>query len=274
MLLTIDQRSDYLNNFRATLSLLVYPIQSLVNLTTHIQESLIETMLAYEDLQAINKQLKQQLLTTKIELLKFAALEKENIRLHALLENTFELGEQFLIAKLLSVKLESFKHIVVVNKGTRFDVHPKQAVLDVNGVVGQITHAMPFSSEIMMITDANHTIPVQVNRNGLYTIALGSGQLNRLILPFLPNNADIKPGDLLITSGLGEVFPHGYPVAIVESVVLQPDKPFATIYATPEAKLDRNRELLIVWSESTPIPFFPLLVPENHQSRDDNDTRD
>jgi rod shape-determining protein MreC len=91
----------------------------------------------------------------------------------------------------------------VVNKGSRFGVHVGQPVLDANGIVGQVLKALPLSSEIILITDPNHAIPVQVNRNGLHTIAIGSGQLNKLNLPFLPNNADIVPGDLLITSGLG-----------------------------------------------------------------------
>jgi rod shape-determining protein MreC len=112
---------------------------------------------------------------------------------------------------------------------------------------------LPFSSEIMLITDPNHAIPVQVNRNGLLTIAVGSGQLNRLNLPFLPNNADIRPGDLLITSGLGGTFPSGYPVAVVDDFTPMSNKPFVNITATPKAMLDRNRELLIVWSDSSPV---------------------
>ncbi|MCK5666063.1 MAG: rod shape-determining protein MreC, partial [Thiotrichaceae bacterium] len=100
--------------------------------------------------------------------------------------------------------------------------------------------------------------PVQVNRNGLRTIAIGSGLLDRLNLPFLPNNADILPGDLLVTSGLGGTFPQGYPVAVVDKFTAQPNQPFADIYATPKAKLDKSRELLIVWTDSTPVPFTLL----------------
>jgi len=144
--------------------------------------------------------------------------------------------------------------IVQVASG-RFGVHPQQPVLDANGVVGQVIRSLPFSSEIMLITDPNHAIPVQVNRNGLLTIAVGSGQMNRLNLPFLPNNADIRTGDLLITSGLGGTFPQGYPVAVVDQFTPEPSKPFASITATPKAMLDRNRELLIVWSNTNPIPL-------------------
>ncbi len=108
----------------------------------------------------------------------------------------------------------------------------------------------------MLITDPNHAIPVQVNRNGLLTIAVGSGQPNRLVLPFLPGNADIRPGDLLITSGLGGTFPQGYPVAVVDEFTSQPNKAFVSITATPTAQLDRNRELMIVWSKTAPVPLI------------------
>ena len=270
ILLTTDQHSHYLDNFRSALSIFVYPIQALVNLPSTFSEGLAETIVSYDDLATENNKLKQQQLIADVKLLKFAALEKENIRLRAVLENSFKLGEQFLIAELLSIKLAAYEHIVLVNKGTRFGVHQKQPVLDINGVVGQVTRALPLSSEIMLITDPSHAIPVQVNRNGLHTIAVGSGQLNRLNLPFLPNNADIKPGDLLITSGLGGTFPQGYPVAVVDTFVPQPDKPFANIYATPKAALNRNRELLIVWSDSAPIPLTTPQIPKTNQTSSDD----
>lgn len=197
--------------------------------------------------------MREDQLAHQARLLKFSALENENIRLRALLENSFKLGEQVLVAELLSVNMAPYEHIVVVNKGTRFGVHPQQPVLDSNGVVGQVFRALPMTSEIMLITDPNHAIPVQVNRNGLLAIAVGSGQTNRLILPFLPSNADIRSGDLLITSGLGGTFPQGYPVAVVDEFTPQPNQAFTSITATPKALLDRNRELMIVWSKSTPV---------------------
>lgn len=243
-----------------------------MNLPSKFNNSLTDSILSYEDLVEANNNLKQEQTIAQAKLLKFAALEKENIRLRAVLENSFKLGEQFLIAELLSIKLAPYEHIVLVNKGIRFGVHPKQPVLDINGVVGQVIRALPFSSEIMLITDPSHAIPVQINRNGLHTIAVGSGQLNRLNLPFLPNNADIQPGDLLITSGLGSTFPQGYPVAVVDTVEPQPDKPFANIYATPKAALDRNRELLIVWSDSAPIPLTEPLTPDADQTLPDDAT--
>ncbi len=255
-LLITEHVNSKLGGIRTTLSIFVDPLKYLVSLPTTIVEQVADSATTYRALKAENEHLREEQLIHQTRLLKFAALEKENIRLRALLENSFKLGEQVLVAELLSVNMAPYEHILVVNKGTRFGVHPQQPVLDANGVVGQVFRALPFTSEIMLITDPNHAIPVQVNRNGLLTIAVGSGQLNRLILPFLPSNADIRPGDLLITSGLGGTFPQGYPVAVVDEFTAQPNKAFATITATPKALLDRNRELMIVWSKSVPVPLI------------------
>ena len=252
-LLITEHQSHKLDSLRAALSVVVDPLKYLVDLPTVLIEQADDAVSSYSTLKKENARLRDEQFIDKTRLLKFDSLEKENIRLRALLENSFKLGEQLLIAELLSINTAPYENIVVVNKGTRFGVHPQQPVLDANGVVGQVFRALPFSSEIMLITDPNHAIPVQVNRNGLLTIAVGSGQLNRLNLPFLPNNADIRPGDLLITSGLGGTFPSGYPVAVVDDFTPITNKPFVNITATPKAMLDRNRELLIVWSDSSPV---------------------
>jgi rod shape-determining protein MreC len=252
-LLITEHTSHRLDSLRATLSVVVDPLKYLVDLPTVLMTQTADSIRSYSALKKENIRLREEQFIDKTRLLKFDSLEKENIRLRALLENSFKLGEQLLIAELLSINTAPYENIVVVNKGTRFGVHPQQPVLDANGVVGQVFRALPFSSEIMLITDPNHAIPVQVNRNGLLTIAVGSGQLNRLNLPFLPNNADIRPGDLLITSGLGGTFPSGYPVAVVDDFTPMTNKPFVNITATPKAMLDRNRELLIVWSDSSPV---------------------
>ena len=254
-LIFFDLNGNKLKPLRDTLSVLVYPIQYVVAAPSRLFNNTIEALNSYQELVTENNELKLQHLINNAKLLKFAALEKENIRLRSLLDSSFQLGEQVLVAELMAVNLDPYEHVVVVNKGSQFGVHKGQSVLDDNGVIGQVIKALPLSSEIILITDPNHAIPVQVNRNGLRTIAIGSGQLNKLSLPFLPNNADIVPGDLLVTSGLGGVFPQGYPVAVVESFVPQPDKPFAVIEATPKAALNSNRELLIVWNNEQVIPL-------------------
>jgi len=255
-LLVTEHRSTQLDTLRMSLSYLVDPLKYAVDLPSAIIKQASESLGSYASLVSENASLRDEQLVRQTQLLKLDALEKENVRLRALLENSFKLGEQVLIAELLSINTAPYEHILVVNKGTNFGVHEQQPVLDANGVVGQVFRALPLTSEIMLITDPNHAIPVQINRNGLLTIAVGSGQLNQLNLPFLPSNADIRPGDLLITSGLGGTFPQGYPVAVVDEFTSQPNKPFANITATPKSLLDRNRELMIVWSHSAPVPLI------------------
>jgi rod shape-determining protein MreC len=183
----------------------------------------------------------------KVQMQRLAALEAENIRLRELLDASFEVGEKRLIAELMSVNLDPFQHQIVINKGTLDGVFPGQPILDAEGVMGQIVHAGPYTSTAVLITDTSHAIPVQVNRNGLRSIAIGSGTINRLELPYIPNNSDILPGDLLITSGLGGRFPPGYPVAKVGAVQHDPGRSFAQVIAEPLAQLNRSREVLLVW---------------------------
>lgn len=254
-LLVAEQRSQQLEFLRSGLSVFTDSLKYLVDLPSGLVNQAAGSFRSYLSLKEENQRLREERLVRQTQLLKLESLEKENIRLRALLENSFKLGEQVLIAELLAVSQAPYEHIVVVNKGTRFGVHPQQPVMDANGVVGQVFRTYPLTSEVMLITDQNHAIPVQVNRNGLLTLAVGSGQMNSLVLPYLPVNADIRPGDLLITSGLGGTFPQGYPVAVVDDFNSQPNKPFASITATPTAKLDRNRELMIVWSKTAPVPL-------------------
>jgi rod shape-determining protein MreC len=155
------------------------------------------------------------------------------------------------------VEQDPFRQVVLIDKGSSSGLYKGQPVLDADAVVGQVTHTNPYTANVLLITDATHALPVQVQRNGLRTIALGTGLINRLELPHLPNNADIRVGDLLTTSGLGGRFPPGYPVARVVEVRHEPGRPFAWIIAETSAQLDRLREVLLVWT------LKPILVKPN-----------
>jgi rod shape-determining protein MreC len=168
-----------------------------------------------------------------------------------------------LIAELIAVEQDPFRQQVLINKGKTSEVFVGQPVVDANAVVGQVTYITPFSASVLLITDALHALPVQVHRNGLRTIALGTGLINRLELPHLPNNADIKVGDLLTTSGLGGGFPPGYPVAKVIEVRHEPGRPFASVYAETIAHLDRIREVLLVWTLDPEISATPDSAEES-----------
>lgn len=230
---------------RSLLSVAVYPLQLLTDTPIRLAESVGQSFSSYSELLRENQRLREEIAFLKTRQLKYAALEQENIRLRNLLDAANKLERQMLVAALLAIRLDPYQHVVLINKGTQAGVNEGQTVLDENGVAGQVLRASPLTSEVILITDPNHAIPIQVNRNGLLTIAMGGGQINQLILPYLPNNADIQVGDLLVTSGLGGVFPPGYPVATVTKVEPQSGRPFSMVTATPLAKLDRSRELLI-----------------------------
>lgn len=168
-----------------------------------------------------------------------------------------------LIAELVAVEQDPFRQQVLINKGKTSGLFVGQPVVDANAVVGQVTHINPFSASVLLITDAAHALPVQVHRNGLRTIALGTGLINRLELPHLPNNADIKVGDLLTTSGMGGSFPPGYPVAEVIDVRREPGQPFASVIAQTTAHLDRIREVLLVWTLDPDIVADSMPIEED-----------
>jgi len=248
VLMVLDHRENHLDELRSALSVLIYPIQYLAALPSQLAHQGAESLADREQLNQDRQRLAKQNLELRARLQKFEALEAENMRLRGLLDSSFKVGDRVLISELLAVEQDPFRQLVVIDKGSTSGVFTGQPVLDANAVVGQITLVTPYTSTVLLITDASHALPVQVNRNGLRTIAMGTGLINQLQLPHLPNNADIKRGDLLVTSGLAGRFPPGYPVAEVTSVVREPGKPFASVSARPTADLDRIREVLLVWT--------------------------
>ena len=267
--LLVGEQKALLNPFRAMLMSAIYPLRQMVSSPTQFVGKAHEAFFSQTQLIEENKRLRDEALLLQAKLLKFSALEQENLRLRGLLDTSFKLGEQVMIAELLSVNVVPYEHVVVVNKGGRFGVFPGQPVMDAHGVVGQVLRVTPYSAEVILITDPNHAIPVQVNRNGLRTIAQGTGQIDKLSLPYLSSNADVQPGDLLVTSGLGGIFPQGYPVAMVVAL----GGPAGKLGAVPVATLDRNRELLMVWSKSEPIPRVPDQAQPPKNSPPDHATK-
>ncbi|HED19541.1 MAG TPA: rod shape-determining protein MreC [Gammaproteobacteria bacterium] len=247
-LMTIDHRQHHLESVRAALSVLVYPLQWVVDLPHTSSEWFRESLSTRRELQEDNASLRTQQLVLNTELQKLEALEAENRRLRALLDSSFQVDERpVLIAELLSVDMDPYRHQIEINKGSLDHLFEGQPLLDSQGVMGQLIHVGPFTATAMLITDPAHAIPVQVNRTGLRTIALGTGSIDRLELPHIPNNADIRVGDLLVTSGLGGRFPPGYPVAEVIDVQQDPGRTFSQVTARPRALLDRSREVLLIW---------------------------
>jgi rod shape-determining protein MreC len=154
----------------------------------------------------------------------------------------------------MDVDLDAFRERVLVDKGASQGVFVGQSVLDSGGVFGQVARIEQYTSEVILISDPAHAIPVQINRTGLRTVAVGTGDTSRLKLPYLPTSADVQVGDLLVTSGLGGGFPVGYPVGTVARVRRDPAQSLAEVDIRPAAALDRSRELMFVWLKPSPVP--------------------
>ncbi len=249
-MMSLDQRHHHMDSIRAVLSVIIYPLQRLIDLPRESGEWLAESLASRRFLLQENSQLHARQLLLRSRLQKMTALQAENSRLRKLLKSSSRVEERVLIAELLAVDMAPFSRQVVLNKGHRDGVYTGQAVLDADGILGQVVFAGPLSSNVMLITDPSHALPVTVNRNGLRAIAIGTDKANQLELSHLPNNADIREGDLLITSGLGGRFPPGYPVATITHIERDPDLPFATVFAKPSGHLESGREVLIVWSHT------------------------
>lgn len=218
-----------------------------------------------ESLLTDNRELRERLLKQDARLLRLASLEAENIRIRELLASSSTLEDRVLIAEVLATSQDPYRHQIVLNKGGRDGVYRGQALVDAEGIMGQVVQVNPGSAVALLITDPDHGIPVEINRTGLQTIALGRGDGHGLSLPYLPGNADVKVGDLLVTSGLGGRFPAGYPVGTVHELKHAGGESFMEAIAWPSARLNQGRQALLVWSEralpSSGTEEEPISVP-------------
>jgi len=247
-LLVIDHRNNHLDTARKAIGAAVYPLRVVVDAPVSLWRWAGETTSSRNELRLENSRLNAERMLTQARLQRFAALEAENSRLRAMLEATERMQDRVRVAEIMSVSSDPYRHILVVDKGTNDGVFDGQAMIDADGVVGQIIETGVLSSQGLLISDPGHALHVAVNRNGLRTVARGTGTFGRLDLLALPNSADIIEGDLLVTTGLGGVFPPGYPVAVVDSVVRLPQESYAAVSATPSAALDQVREIMLIWS--------------------------
>ena len=248
LILVVDHRENHLDAVRRAIGATVYPLRVIVDAPTALWHWTRETRESQNELRLENSRLNAERLLTHARLQRYSALEAENARLRAMLEARTLVRNEVRVAGIMSVSANPFRHVLVIDKGKNDGVYDGQAMIDANGIVGQVIETGLFSSHAVLISDPDHALPVQINRNGLRTIAVGTGDFDRLDLPFLPNNADVTVGDLLVTSGLGGAFPAGYPVAIVDSVTRIPQEPFAAVSAEPAAKLNQVREIMLIWS--------------------------
>lgn len=249
-----DLRLTRMEEMRAQLSTVVAPIQWLVSLPSDL---LSWTSLALSDQRALveeNQRLREQILTLSHRVQRMSDLTAENVRLRELLSAARDQKIPYITAELLSLDPDPFAHQMVVDRGRRDGIRVGQPVMDAAGLVGQVTSVSAYSSRVLTVADASHALPVRVNRNGLRFVAQGSGRYDALDVLHVPDTADIREGDLLVTSGLAGRFPPGYPVARVSEVVHDPGEPFAQVTAEPLAQLQRSRHFLMLFPPERPPP--------------------
>jgi rod shape-determining protein MreC len=253
-LIIFDKRYDHLGKIRRALSFVAYPVQLAVASPFEGWHWFRESVTTRDTLRADKSRLEAELRVADFRLQRYEALEAESERLRALRESTAGVADRFIIGDIMDVDLDAFRERVLVDKGGSQDVFVGQAVLDSGGVFGQVARVEQYTSEVILISDPAHAIPVQINRTGLRTVAVGTGDTSRLKLPYLPTSADVQEGDLLVTSGLGGGFPVGYPVGTVARVHRDPAQSLAEVDVRPAAALDRSRELMFVWLKPSSVP--------------------
>ena len=252
-LMVVDTHFKYLYEARQTIAVALYPIQNLAHLPTAIS-NLANDFFITQDLADENARFKQQHLIDSGKLQQLSALTIENEHLRNLLEATQKNKSKTILAEIRSVPRDPFNLTVILDKGFQNGAQNGQVIVDHLGVIGQITHAYPWSSEATLITDKDHSIPVQILRNGLRSVASGTGKYKTLELNYMANNVNIQEGDQIVTSGIGGVYPSGLPVALVSKIKRDISSAFAYIICTTIAGVDRNKQVLIL---------SPQLPPEN-----------
>ena len=248
LLMFLDHRDNHLDTVRNAISAAIYPIRVLVDAPSRLLAKAGEIIESRDELQRENDRLTDEILLTAPRLQQLSALRAENTRLRALLDARQQVPDEVRVVEIMAVDANPFRHSIVLDLGSNDGVYDGQAIIDANGIIGQVMQTGPMTADAILISDPGHALLVEVNRNGLRTVAYGTGEFGRLDLPGLPNNADIRTGDLLVTSGLGGTFPSGYPVAVVNTVNRIPQEAFADVTATPSAALDQVREVMLIWS--------------------------
>ncbi len=245
----LDHSNAWLQAVRYQLGFIIAPTQTLAQVPHVLHNWFEESGANQQQLVMQNQQLTARNLVLELKMQRLVALEAENANLRELLNASEQVDGRVLVTSVIALDPDPFSQQVLINKGGEDGVFIGQPVLDAYGLLGQVIDVLPYSSLVMMIADANHAIPVQVNRNGVRSIAVGTGSLTELELTHVSSTADIVPGDLLVSSGLGERYPRGYPVATVTSVENISGQPFAVVKAEPSAHLDRSRYLLLVFNQ-------------------------
>ncbi|NCP66011.1 MAG: rod shape-determining protein MreC [Paraglaciecola sp.] len=251
-LIVLDHKFNSFSSTRVYLNSLVSPLQYLANLPGEMLNASAARLASHQRLLDDNAKLTLQATLMSEQLQRMTFLQAENERLRRLLNSPVKTNTRKVVAELMAVDNNPYSHQVVINKGALNGVYEGQAVLDENGIVGQIMQVSSTNSRVLLIADVTHAIPVRVARNNVRLVVSGTGSLDELDIQHVPHSTDLQVGDMLLSSGLGKVFPEGYPVATVTTIVRDETRPFAQVKAKPIAQLDRLKYLLLLWFEETP----------------------
>ncbi|WP_281828670.1 rod shape-determining protein MreC [Vibrio nigripulchritudo] len=267
-LMLADSRLDTFSSVRYLLNSSVAPIQYLANLPRTMFDGMYERVNTRETLLTSNQALKLEVLRLKSNLTLLDQYREENQRLRKLLGSPFVRDEKKVVTEVMAVDSSPYRHQVVIDKGQIDGVYVGQPVINEKGIVGQVTFVAAHNARVLLVTDTNSSIPVQVVRNDIRVIASGNGSINSIQIEHIPSSTEIEEGDLLVTSGLGRRYPEGYPVGYVTSVEKDNRRPFATITAEPVVAFDRLRYLLLVWP-SEERQKEQSLDTENEEAKDE-----
>ena len=254
MLIVLDFKLDAFSTTRVFLNSLVSPVQYLANLPGQLLNAIAQRLTSQQALIEENEQLTNRLLLQNEKLQRFEALEQENKELRRLLDAPVRQNMRKMVAELMAVDNTPYSQQIVINKGAIDGVYLGQSILDERGIVGQVMEVGTTNSRVLLISDVTHSIPVRSIRNNSRFIASGSGAIDELYLTHVAHSADIREGDVLVSSGLGEVFPEGYPVAEVIQVIRDESRPFAQVTIAPQARLNRLKYLLLLWPQTSSEP--------------------
>lgn len=262
ILFLADSQLNLFSSSRVYLNSLVSPIQYIADAPQKLSRAISDNLLTRDALKDRNQKLEKENLFLKADRLLLTQLEHENKQLRELLNSERHFKSKRMIAEVMSLRSDPFTHQLLINKGASDGVYLGQPVINEQGVVGQVSQVGRSTSRVLLIVDASHGIPVRVQRNDIVAVLHGSGAWNKLIVPFVQSNADLKEGDLLVTSGLGGRFPAGYPVATISHFNYQKGALYADVTATPVALLDRSRYLLLLWNDNKLTESEPSPAPE------------
>ena len=246
-MIVLDYRDSRLSPIRTALSIVLHPVQVVVDVPFRTGNYVVDFFKDHHQMLEENRKLNTLVGIYAARNQKYHSIAQENIRFRQQLNATPAVQERYMLSEILSVSGDAHRETVTIDKGAEDGVYRGQVVLAGNSIYGQVFHVAPNSAVILQLTDSRHAIPVRNSRTGLWAIAVGSGNTNQLELKNIEANVDIKSGDVFFSSGLGQLFPADFPVAMVESVAYNPGDSFMRVNARTMVDFSKTREVILIW---------------------------